>query len=258
MVFILFPIYLTVVSAFKSQEELSRSYLTPPKGFYLENFKEVFLEGGFIAALYNSVFITTISLILIITVIPMLAYALERNSGSRGYRLAFIYVLLGIFIPFQIVMLPVVKIMANIKLLNRLGLIVVYLGMSVPKVSFLYFGYVKSIPLELEESAFIDGASVFKIFTRIVYPLLKPMTASVIILFGLWIWNDFIIPLIILNKESRYWTLPLFQYNFMGEFLSRYNLVFAAFLLSMLPIILLYIFMQKHIMKGLTEGATKG
>jgi raffinose/stachyose/melibiose transport system permease protein len=258
LAFIVYPIYLAVASSLKTQQELMRSFITLPSRLYLGNYAEIFRDNGFITSFYNSILITAVSLVLIVTFIPLMSYSLERNSSRRGYKLAFIYVMLGIFIPFQIVMLPIVKIMSNVHLLNRAGMVLIYLALSVPKMSFLYFGYMKAIPLEVEESAFIDGASLWTIFVRIVYPLLRPMTASVIILQGLWIWNDFMIPLIILNKQSKFWTLPLFQYNFMGEFVSKYNLVFAALVLSMLPILLLYIFMQKNIMKGLTEGAVKG
>ena len=258
LAFIVYPIYMAVASSLKTQQEMIRSFITLPSKLYLGNYAEIFRDKGFVSSLYNSVLITAMSLVLIITVIPLLSYSLERNSERRGYKIAFIYIMLGIFIPFQIVMLPIVKIMSNVRLLNRVGMVIIYLALSVPKMSFLYFGFMKSIPLEVEESAFIDGAGIWKIFVRIVYPLLRPMTASVIILQGLWIWNDFMTPLIILNKQSKFWTLPLFQYNFMGEFVSKYNLVFAALVLSMLPILLLYIFMQKNIMQGLTEGAVKG
>jgi raffinose/stachyose/melibiose transport system permease protein len=258
LIIIIYPIFLTLTSSFKPRKELIQSFIALPKSLYLGNFKEILSGGEFLAALYNSTFVTLFSLILVVTIIPMLAYSLERNSKRRGYKLAFTFIMIGIFIPFQVVMLPIVKIISGINLMNKYGLILIYLGMSVPKMAFLYFGFMKSIPWELEEAAYIDGAGLVTIFIKIVYPLLKPITATVIILQGLWIWNDFMIPLIIVNKRAAFWTLPLFQYNFKGQYDIQYNLIFTTFLLAMLPMIVLYIFLQKYILNGLTEGSLKG
>lgn len=258
LIVIIYPIYLTVISAFKSRKEIINSFLAFPKSFYFGNFQEVLSGGEFLTSLYNSTFVTVFSLLLIVTVIPMLSYSLERNSKRRGYKIAFSLIMVGIFIPFQIVMLPIVKIISSINLMNKFGLILIYLGMSIPKMSFLYFGFMKSIPWELEEAAYMDGASLTQIFIKIIYPLLKPMTATVIILQGLWIWNDFMIPLIIVNKRAAFWTLPLFQYNFRGQYDIEYNLIFTTFFLAMIPMVLMYVFLQKYIMQGLTEGSLKG
>jgi raffinose/stachyose/melibiose transport system permease protein len=255
---IIYPIFLTLISAFKSRKEIINSFLALPQGLYLGNFQEILSGGEFFTSLYNSTFVTAISLVFIVTVIPMLSYSLERNSSRRGYKVAFSFIMVGIFIPFQVVMLPIVKIISNIHLMNKFGMVLIYLGMSVPKMFFLYFGYMKSIPWELEEAAFIDGANLFTIFTRIIYPLLKPMTVTVIILQGLWIWNDFMIPLIIVNRNAAFWTLPLFQYNFRGQYDIEYNLIFTTFILAMLPMVVMYVFLQKYILQGLTEGSLKG
>ncbi|MBN2553262.1 MAG: carbohydrate ABC transporter permease [Spirochaetales bacterium] len=258
LIVIVYPVFLTVISSLKPRKEIIQSFLAFPENFYLGNFKEILSGGEFVTALYNSVFVTVGSLALIVTVIPMLAYSLERNSSRRSYKLAFTFVMVGIFIPFQVVMLPIVKIISGVHLMNKFGLILIYLGMSVPKMSFLYFGYMKSIPWELEEAAFIDGANLSTIFVRVIYPLLKPITVTVIILQGLWIWNDFMIPLIIVNRSAASWTLPLFQYNFKGQYDIEYNLIFTTFILAMLPMVVMYIFLQKYILKGLTEGSLKG
>ena len=255
---IIYPIFLTLISAFKSRKEIINSFLALPSSLYLGNFKEILSGGEFFISLYNSTFVTAISLVFIVTVIPMLSYSLERNSSRRGYKWAFSFIMVGIFIPFQVVMLPIVKIISGVNLMNKFGMVLIYLGMSVPKMSFLYFGYMKSIPWELEEAAFIDGANLVTIFTRIIYPLLKPMTVTVIILQGLWIWNDFMIPLIIVNRRAAFWTLPLFQYNFRGQYDIEYNLIFTTFILAMLPMVVMYVFLQKYILQGLTEGSLKG
>lgn len=202
LIIILGPLFLTIIATFKTEGEIIRSFISFPDSFYLGNYREVLLSGGFFIACYNSFFVTFFSLCLIITVIPLLSYSLERNSKIKVYKWIYILIMVGIFIPFQMVMLPIVKIISKIHMLNKYGLILIYLGMSVPKMSFLYFGFLKTIPYELEESAFLEGAGILQIFIKIIYPLLKPMTATVVILQGLWIWNDFMIPLIVVNKED--------------------------------------------------------
>ena len=142
--------------------------------------------------------------------------------------------------------------------MNLIGLIICYLSFALPQAVFLYTGYIRSVPLELEESAFIDGCSVAQTFFRIVYPLIMPMTATIIILNALWIWNDFLLPLLVLNKSSKIWTIPLFIFNFKSQYSFEANLAFAAFLLALVPIMILYAFMQKYIIDGLTKGALKG
>jgi raffinose/stachyose/melibiose transport system permease protein len=258
LVVIVYPVLLTVMSSLKPRKEISQSFVALPKQFYLGNYREILSGGEFAKSTFNSAIVTICSLGLIITVIPMLSYSLERNSSRKSYKFAFGFIMVGIFIPFQVVMLPIVKILSGFHLTNRIGLMLIYLGMSVPKMSFLYYGYMKSVPWELEEAAHIDGAGLVTIFWRIVYPLLKPMTVTVIILQGLWIWNDFMIPLIIVNRRAAFWTLPLFQYIFRGQFDIQYNLIFTTFVLAMLPMIILYVFLQQYILKGLTEGSLKG
>jgi len=142
-------------------------------------------------------------------------------------------------------------------LLNSFGLILLYWTYTFKKGAFLFVGYLKSIPLELEEAAYIDGCSVFQTYIHIVFPLLKPMIATMIVIDGLWIWNDFLLPLLILNKEPTSWTLPLFQFQFKNQYSFDFNLAFASFLLGMLPMVLLYMAMQRYIIGGLTRGAIK-
>lgn len=166
--------------------------------------------------------------------------------------------MMGIFVPFTVKMLPLIKVMSVMDMLNIVGFIIIYVASTVCEGVFLYVAFIQGIPQELEEAAYIDGASTLKTYVSVVFPLLKPMTATVLIKNGLWFWNDFLLPLLTLNKSADNWTLTLFQYNFKRTHAVNYPMVFAAFLLSMLPIMILYGFMQKQIIGGLTTGAVKG
>ncbi|HOJ64061.1 MAG TPA: carbohydrate ABC transporter permease [Spirochaetota bacterium] len=206
---------------------------------------------------FNTLIITVFSVVGIVITSAMAAYALVRNE----YRLSWIIFLLFTFsmvVPFQSIMVPLVETAKGLGLNNTLwGLILIYIGLGSPMAIFMYHGFIKAIPKELEESAAIDGAGPFTIFFRIVFPLLTPITATIVILNVLWIWNDFLLPLIILqSKELR--TIQLAQYSFFGAYSKEYGLALASLVTSAAPIIIFYLIMQKYIIKGITSGAVKG
>ena len=190
--------------------------------------------------------------------VPAVSYSIARNYTKRYYKSIYYYLLMGLFIPSQVIMLPVTKLMTNLNLLNRTGLILLYLAFSLTQGVFLFVNYIKGLPYEIEESAFMDGCNVFQTYTRIVLPLIKPMISTLLIMDLLWIWNDFMLPLLILNRSQELWTLPLFQYNFKTEYSFDYTMAFTAYLMSMLPMLIVYCLGQKHIIKGLTAGSVKG
>ncbi len=255
--FILIPIYLTLAVAMKSKEETSKSFYAPPSGLYLDNFTQVLQKAGFWTTVQNSVLIAVLALVLMLVLIPMVSYAISRNMDKLYYKSVYALILSGIFVPFQAVMLPIYKHMSNLGMLNQSGLIVMYVTLSFAQGIFLCVGFLKNIPLELDQASKIDGCGVWLTFTRIIYPLIMPIVATILILNSLWMWNDFQLPLILLNRHPDYWTLPLFIYNFKSEASFDYSLAFAAFALSMAPITLLYAFTQKYIIGGLTEGSVK-
>lgn len=256
---VFFPMYLTIVTAFKTPAETTKNFFTPPGSFYLENFMYILNRSIFMTYVKNSLLVTVVSIAFISVITPMVSYAIARNMDhSRFYNGLYMYILLAIFVPFQVIMVPLTLVLQRIKLMNLTGLIICYLSFALAQAVFLYTGYIKSVPLELEESAFMDGCSVVQTFFRIVYPLIMPMTATIIILNSLWIWNDFLLPLLVLNKSSKMWTMPLFMFNFKNQYTFDVNYAFAAFLLALLPIMILYSFMQKYIISGLTTGALKG
>ena len=257
LLLILFPIYLTIIVAFKTPAESAENFFSFPKQFYTENLKTVISSENFSYFLMNSVTITVVSLIVIIFCVSLSSYAISRNRNSRYFRFIHIYLLAGIFVPFQVIMLPLVKFMSNMNLTNQVGIILLYITLANAQGVFLCVNYLKSIPMEMEEAAHIDGCSIFKTFFLVVFPLMKPILVTLLIMDALWIWNDFQLPLIMLNSSSEQWTLPLFQYNFKGQYSFDYNLAFASFLISMFPIIIVYALLQKHIIGGLTDGAVK-
>lgn len=256
---IAFPMYLTIVTAFKTGKETAQNFFALPQTLYLNNFKEVIQNNEFFVYVGNSVLITACSLILILIIVPLVSYAITRNMDKLYYKSIYFMFSLGIFVPFQVIMLPVVKQMTKMSLLNKYGLIILYATYALAQGVFLYVGYIKNnMPPELEEAAYIDGASKFKTYLLIVFPMLKPMTATIIITNALWIWNDFLLPLLMLNKSSKFWTLPLFQYNFQSAYAVEYNLAFASFVLTIVPILIIYLIFQKYILAGMTNGAVKG
>lgn len=257
MLLILGPMYVTITIAMKTPAETTKNFFSLPSGLYLDNFMQVIGKGRFWTYLGNSFVITVISVAFMMILIPMVSYAISRNFTKLYYRSLYALILSGIFVPFQAVMLPIYRHMSVLKLLDQKGLILMYITLSFAQGIFLCVGFLKHIPLELDDSSKIDGCSVWGTFVRIVYPLMLPIHATILILNSLWIWNDFQLPLIMLNRHPDFWTLPLFIYNFKSEYTFNYNLAFAGFFLSMLPIMLLYGFTQRYIISGLTEGALK-
>lgn len=259
VIIIAYPVYLTVITSMKTPQELSQSFFALPKRFNFDNFKAIVTNSGYPRTVLNTLAITVFASLGTIAVIPMVSYAIARNMWEKGYyKYLYFFLLAGIFVPFTVKMLPLIKVMSVMDMLNIPGLIIVYISSAVCEGVFLYVAFIQGIPMELEEAAYIDGTSTWKIYVHIVFPLLSPMTATVLIKNGLWYWNDFLLPLLTLNKSPDYWTLTLFQYNFKMTHAINYPMIFAAFLLSMLPIMVFYVFMQKKIIGGLTNGAVKG
>ncbi len=256
---IIFPIYVTFVTAFKTAEESTANFFSLPRSLYLGNFQSVMSDPNFSHYVTNSVLITAISITLIAFTVPMVSYAIARTMARHKYfTVIYVLILLSIFAPFQVLMVPLTQLTSRLGLQNQFGLILVYTAFALGQGVFLFVAYYKSIPLELEEAAIIDGCSTSGTFFRIVFPLAKPMMITVVILDVLWIWNDFMLPLLLLNKSAENWTLPLYQYNFKSSYTFDYNLAFASFLFSIIPMMIVYICLQKYIIAGLTAGAVKG
>ena len=258
LILILFPLWLVLINSFKTLEEAGKNFFALPSRLNFDNYLELFANSNYWIFLRNSLKITVISITLILILVPSISYAIARNFNKKYYKTIYYYLLLGLFIPSQVVLLPVTKMMSKLNMLNHGGLILLYAAFSLTQGVFLFVNYIRGLPYEIEESAQIDGCSVFQIYVKIVLPLAKPMLSTIVIMDTLWIWNDFMLPLLILNRSRDIWTLPLFQYNFKTEYSFNYPMAFTAYLLAMLPMLIIYCLGQKYIVKGLTAGSVKG
>lgn len=258
LVVVAVPFYLTIVSAFKTDMELYSHFFALPQAFNLDNFKTIFEKPTFLTSFFNSLKVTLISLVGCAVLLPMAAYPISRRMRtSKVYSFLYYYMLAGIFVPFLVRMIPVIKLLNSMNLANQTGMILIYLGGATCEGVFLITGYLASVPTDMEEAAYIDGANTFQVYTQIMYPVMKPIISTVLIKNCLWFWNDYLLPSLLLKlPEER--TLVLFQYNFKGEHATQYPLVFACLLVSMLPMMIFYFFMQKQIIGGMMAGAVKG
>ncbi|MBB6733329.1 carbohydrate ABC transporter permease [Cohnella zeiphila] len=252
-----FPIFFNLMSAFKSNPEIMRDAIAFPKSFYLDSFKYLLTETDFPRSIVNSVILTAVSIVFMVLVIPMAGYAIER-SNAKWTNYAFVYFLAGMMIPFQAYMIPLFKEMKMFGLYGHLaGPIVVYVSGSVGFGALLYTSFLKGVPREIEESAEIDGSSKYGIFFRIVFPLLGPCTASMVVLNGLGIWNDFLMPMLVLpSGKPKTMVVEIFYY--VGEFSSRWDMIFAGTALSIVPILIVFLLLQRYFVKGIATGAIKG
>ena len=253
----IFPIYILILNSFKTQKGLFENVLGLPnkETFTLNNYKEAFSKLNFFHSFFNSLFITVISVILILLVSSMAAWVLVRYKTKISKAL-FILFTVSMIIPFQCTMLPLLMVSKNVGLLNPIGLIFMYVGFGVGMSIFIMHGFIKNVPEELEEAAVIDGCNVFQLFFVVVMPLLKVILISVAVINVMWIWNDFLLPSIVLLKPE--WkTLPLMTYSFFGAYSKEWDLKAAALFMCILPIIVFYLWSQKYVISGITEGSIK-
>ena len=195
--------------------------------------------------------------ILAVIIHSLAGYAIGRSMAhSKVYSFIYLYIVSGMFVPFAILMMPVVKLTAQMGLANRVGVILLYTVFYMPMNLLLYSGYLKNIPLALEEAARVDGATTWKTYWSIIFPVMKPMHATVAVLTALGTWNDVMTPLVILSGTNVN-TLPLAQLNFQTQFGTNYNLAFASYLLALIPILIFYLVCQKQILNGVVNGAVK-
>lgn len=257
-IIILIPLLATIFSSFKSTKDIVNNFFEFPTQPTLENFQRLLADG--IGGYYwNSIVITILSLAVVMIFIPMAAYSIARNMSKRkAFGIMYSLLILGIFVPFQVIMIPITVMMSKLGLANMWGLVLLYLTYAIPQTLFLYVGYIKiSVPDSLDEAAEIDGADRFTTYRRIIFPMLKPMHATTLIINALWFWNDFMLPLLILNKDSKMWTLPLFQYNYQGQYFNDYGPSFASYIVGIVTITVVYLIFQKHIISGMSNGAVK-
>ena len=257
---VFFPLYMAVIIAFKKPSEMTNDVagaLSFPSKWSFSNFTEAMKVTDFWHSLGNSLLITIVTIVLAILIHSIAGYVIGRGMArKKSFRFIYLYIVSGMFVPFSILMMPLVKQTAQLGIANRFGVIVLYTVFFMPMNLMLYAGYLKNIPTALEEAAHVDGASAFKIFWKIIFPNMKPMHATVAILTAMSTWNDVTTPLVILSGTDHN-TLPIAQLNFQSQFGTNYNLAFASYLLALLPILIFYLICQKHILNGVVNGAVK-
>ena len=263
----LFPFFIVLVNSAKTPFEITQSPLSLPSAWVkiLENMGSIWTSVNiqYSSSFASSLIITVASLLLLNVLSSQAAWVLVRTKTrlSTGIFITFVAAMV---IPFQIVMFPLltwfreITQLTGVRLLRSYqGIILAYIGFGMSQSIFLFHGFIKSIPLELEEAATIDGCRPWQTFYEIIFPILRPIHATVLVLNGIWIWNDFLLPLLILGKGNKVMTIPLAVSNFAGAYVKQWDLILTAILMAMIPIVVFFLFAQKSIIKGMVAGSIK-
>jgi len=250
------PFIAVIINSFKTTNDIMANPLSLPTKFSVSNYVKAAEKMTYLRGFLNTLIITFFSIGGIVVFSAMTAYLFVRKKWKLN-RLVFSLMIASMIIPFQAIMIPLVKIYGTLNLLNNMWtLIYMYWGFGAAFAVFMYHGFIKGIPYELEEAAYVEGATEFQTFWKVVFPLLKPVTTTIVILDGLWIWNDFLLPsLILISAEKR--TLQLSTFYFYGTYTADYGLAMAALILTITPIIIVYLILQKNIINGILKGAIK-
>ena len=257
----MFPFLMVVINSLKQKRDIIKSpfsWLYTVKGMSFDNFVTAFTQMNFFNAFKNSLIITVTATVLVTILAAMLAYYIVRNDNLLS-RIIFALMVASMIIPFQAIMIPLVSIYGGtLNILNhRLTLIFMHTGFSMAMSVFMFHGFIRgSVPIALEEAAYLDGCSHRQTFFSIVFPLLKPIMSTTVILNALAFWNDFLLPSLVLT-EKKLLTLPLSTYSFYGTYSADYGTIMAGLLLCVIPLLILYIVLQKQIINGVVAGAVK-
>lgn len=254
----IYPIVLIILNSFKTNRDLMLNVLALPQKWIITNYIYVWNYMGYPRLFVNTVVITVIGVFGIVLFSSMAAYILSRRKSKLNWVI-YLFCIAPMLVPFQTIMITLLK---SAKFLNLTksdwGLGIQYWGFGIPMAVFLFSGFISTIPKEIDESAMVDGASSIRIFFSIIFPLLKPIISTVIVLDVMWIWNDFLLPLLMVNSDNSTRTLTLAAYTFLGTYVTDWQYSMSALILAVFPSIIFFIFMQKNIVKGITAGAVKG
>lgn len=257
-IYTLFPLSFLLINSFKSQSEIVKTPLALPKSLDFSYIQKAIEQIDLLNSALLTLVITVSSVAIIVLISSSVAWMMVRYKSkvSSGMLLFFTSSML---IPFQAIMYPLINLFDNAGLKNIFGLIVMYGGFGLSMSIFLYHGFLKNIPLALEEAAIMDGASVFKVYFNIIMPLVRPTTMTVIILNSMWIWNDYLLPFLVIgNGEKKTLTLSVYFAKIQsGQYGNAWDLIFPAVLITIIPIIILFLILQKNIIKGISDGAVK-
>jgi raffinose/stachyose/melibiose transport system permease protein len=247
-----FPVYVLINLAVRAPSDTS-SPIRPTTSPTLANFTEAWQRGGLGGALANSVLVTTASVVVILAVSTLAAYPLARAT-ARWSRGTFLLIMLGLVLPFQLAALPLYQTMRDLDLLGSAwALIIFYSGLQVPFTTFLYIGFMRALPRDFEDAALIDGCRPLDVFRYVVFPMLKPITVTALVLNAVFVWNDFFTPLLYLSGSTQQ-TIPVAIAGFVGQFVTDWPLIFAALLISIVPILAVYLALQRSIINGFAGG----
>jgi raffinose/stachyose/melibiose transport system permease protein len=275
LVFLIYmlPFFLIIINSSKPSLKIIMDPLALPDSpaQLIKNIQTVFGSPNvrYVSSFFSTIIVTVVSVGLLVLISSMASWVLVRTKTKLSSAVFMVFVA-AMVIPFQVVMFPLITWFHFIEvklglfetpfrlLQNYPGIIFAYLGFGSSLSIFLFHGFIKSVPLELEEAATIDGCTKPETFFKIVFPILTPITVTVIILNGMWIWNDFLLPLLVLGSGNEVRTLPLAIAGFVGSFVKRWDLILTATLMTMLPVVIVFLILQKHIIKGMVDGSVKG
>ena len=254
----IYPVFLMVINSVKPFGEVIMDVIALPSKIEWSNYTYVMDKMQYGKLFLNNVIITVIGIVGIIIFSSMSAYIISRKK-NKYTRIAQFMITTPMLIPFQTIMITLLKVMNVVNLSgSKIGLGIQYWGFGIPMAAFIYGNFMSTIPKELDESAFIDGAGTFRTYRSIIFPLLKSVTFTVIVIDVMWIWNDFLLPLLMVNSSNETKTLVLSAYTFVGQFNTQWHYAMAAMVLAVLPSIIIFIFLQKYIVEGVVAGAVKG
>jgi raffinose/stachyose/melibiose transport system permease protein len=247
-----FPVYVLVNLALRAPSDTS-SPIAPTTSPTLDNFIGAWEQGKLGGALVNSMLVTAGSVLVVLAVSSLAAYPLARVT-ERWSRATFLLIMLGLVLPFQLASLPLYQTMRDLGLLGSAwALILFYSGLQVPFTTFLYVGFLRALPRDFEDAALIDGCTPLDAFRFVVFPMLKPVTVTALVLNAVAVWNDFFTPLLYLSGSAQQ-TMPVAIAGFVGQYVSDWNLIFAALVISIVPILLVYFALQRSIINGFAGG----
>ena len=254
----IYPVLLMVINSLKPFREVLSNVLALPQVLAPENYTYVIEKMSYFRLFANNLVITVVGIVGIVLFSATAAYILDRRK-TRYTKFLYTVIITPMLIPFQTIMITLLKTMNVIGLSGSTwGLGIQYWGFGVPMAAFIYYNFMKTVPREIDESAVIDGASTLRTFRSIIFPLLKPVTATVIVLDVMWIWNDFLLPLLMVNGSPATRTLVLAAYNFVGQLNTKWHYALAAMVLALLPSVVFFILLQRYIVEGVVAGSIKG
>ena len=254
----IYPVFLMVINSIKPFGEVLSDVLSLPKELALDNYSFVFDKMNYLKLFVNNVMITLIGVTGIVFLSAAAGFILDRRQ-NKYTSFARAFIIIPMLIPFQTIMITLLKTMSVLHLSgSRVGLGIQYWGFGIPLAVFIYNNFMKTIPREIDESAYIDGATTFRTFISIIFPLMKPVTATIIVLNVMWIWNDFLLPLLMVNTTADTRTLVLAAYTFVGQFNTQWHYAMTAMVLAIAPSVLFFIIFQRNIVDGVVSGAVKG